>query len=643
MNFPTRAATIPADTASEGGPALRFVRGVFRIYLTALLIVAAAMAPAAAAQPDPHSYGNPDEVAVRAAVLDLAVDFDQRRIDGTAELTLDWKNAAARQLVLDTRDLDIRGVEALDAAGAAHPARFALERRDAILGSALRIRFDAQPSKVRIRYRTSATASGLQWMTTARVGGARLPFLYSQSESIHARSWVPLQDTPSVRFTWTARVHVPKDLRAVMSAPNDAAHPLDGDFSFAMEHPIPSYLLAIAVGDIAVRPIGPRSAVYALPSVVDEAAIEFADTETMIATTEKLYGPYRWDRYDLLVLPPSFPFGGMENPCMTFATPTVIVGDKSLVSLVAHELAHSWSGNLVTNAGWKHMWLNEGFTTYVENRIVEAVYGKDQADEEFILAADELRGELADTPAPDQRLVPDLDGRDPDDAGSDFAYTKGAWLLRTLEASYGRDVFDAYLRGYFDHFAFRSITTDEMLAYLDEHLIRAHPGHMGLAEVKAWIDEPGIPDDAKVPVSPRFVAIATGRDQWLAGKRDASALDAKRWNTQEWMYFLDGLPKKLTSKQLEGLDAAYHLTGAPNAEIARRWYLVAIRNDYRPARTAMAEYMTRIGRRYLVVPLYEALAKTPDGRAFARNVYANARAGYHPLTRASIEKALNKR
>ncbi len=609
--------------------------------LTTLLIVTIATASAAAAPPDPHSYGNPDEIAVRAVALDLSIEFEQRRVDGTAELSLDRKNPAARQLVLDTRDLDIRGVEALDSAGVAHPATFALDRRDPILGSALRIRLDASSPKVRIRYRTSPDASGLQWMTPAQTAGKQHPFMFSQSESIHARSWVPLQDSPAVRFTWTARVHLPKDLRAIMSAPNEVAHRLDGEFGFAMEHPVPSYLLAIAVGDIAARPTGPRSAVYAEPSIVDAAAKEFADMETMIATTEKLYGPYRWGRYDLLVLPPSFPFGGMENPCMTFATPTVIVGDKSLVSLVAHELAHSWSGNLVTNAAWKHMWLNEGFTTYVENRIVEAVYGKAQADEEFILAADELRDELADVPPPDQRLVPDFDHRDPDDAGSDFAYTKGAWLLRMLEASYGRDVFDAYLRGYFDHFAFRSITTGEMLAYLDENLIRPHPGRMSLAEVRAWIEKPGIPDDAKVPVSPRFEAIAGERSAWLAGAREAAALDAKSWNTQEWMYFLDGLPKRLSASQLEGLDAAYHLSGAPNAEIARRWYLVAIRNDYRPARAAMAEYMTRIGRRYLVVPLYEALAKTPGGRAFARNVYANARAGYHPLTRASIEKALN--
>ena len=605
---------------------------------SAVLFAAAPIAAHAAR--DPHSYANTDAVTVRALALDLDTDFAHRQLAGTAELTLDWHDAQARELVLDTRDLAIERVEVLDANGVARNVRHVLDKRDSILGSALRITLDAQAPRVRVRYRSAPQASGLQWMTPAQTAGKKQPFMYSQSESVHARSWVPLQDTPSVRFTYTAHVRTPKQLRAVMSADNDVHHALDGDFRFSMDKPIPSYLLAIAVGDLAVRETGPRSAVYAEPSVVEAAAREFADVEKMIQTTERLFGAYRWSRYDLLVLPPSFPYGGMENPRLTFATPTVIVGDKSLVSLVAHELAHSWSGNLVTNAAWKHMWLNEGFTTYVENRIVEAVYGKAQADEEFILAADELRGEVAEMPKPDQRLVPDFDGRDPDDAGSDFAYTKGAWLLRTLEASYGRDVFDAYLRGYFDHFAFRSITTDEMLAYLDVNLVRAHPGHMPLAAVKAWIDEPGIPAAAPMPVSARFQAIAAARSEWAAGQRKAAALDARDWNTQEWMFFLDGLPEKLSTAQLAELDAAWHLNGSANAEIARRWYLAAIAGNYLPARPAMADYMTRIGRRYLVVPLYEALAKTPDGKAFASKVYAKAKPGYHPLTQGSIEKAL---
>jgi aminopeptidase N len=610
------------------------------VFLPRLIACSAALfAASALAAPDPHSYANADQVSVRALALDLDVDFAKRQLAGSAELTLDWHDQAARELVLDTRDLTIDKVEALDG-GAVRTVKHRLDVRDPILGSALHIELDKPATAVRIRYRTAPSASGLQWMTPAQTAGKKQPFMYSQSEAIHARSWVPLQNTPAVRFTYTAHVKVPKALRAVMSASNDARHALDGDFRFTMEQSIPSYLLAIAVGDLAVRETGPRSAVYAEPSMVDKAAKEFADTEAMIAATEKLYGPYRWGRYDILVLPPSFPYGGMENPRMTFATPTVIVGDKSLTALVAHELAHSWSGNLVTNASWAHMWLNEGFTSYVENRIVEAVYGKAQADEEFILAADELRGELATTDPADQRLVPDLAGRSGDDAGSDFAYTKGAWLLRTLEAKFGRAAFDAYLRGYFDHFAFQSITTQQMLDYLAPNLLDKYPGKMSLAEVKAWIEQPGIPADAAVPASPRLAAIAAARAEWLAGTRKPVDVGAKDWNTQEWMYFLDGLPEKVAPAALTAFDAAWHLTGHSNAEIARRWYLVSIRSGYMPARAAMAEYMTRIGRRYLVVPLYEALAQTPDGLKFARSVYAKAKPGYHPITQASIEKVL---
>jgi hypothetical protein len=618
------------------------IRG-FIVLLPRLVACSALLFCAAAVAADPHSYANTDQVSVRSLDLDLDVDFGKRELAGTAELALDWRDKAAHELVLDTRDLTIEKIEASDGSGALRAVKWTQAKRDRVLGSALRIELEKPATNVRIRYHTAPDASGLQWMKPAQTAGKQQPFMFSQSESIHARSWVPLQDTPSVRFTYTAKVRVPKELRAVMSADNDAKHALDGSFTFNMEQRIPSYLLAIAVGDIAVRETGPRSAVYAEPSVVEGAAKEFADTEKMIATTEQLYGPYRWGRYDILVLPPSFPFGGMENPRLTFATPTVIVGDKSLVSLVAHELAHSWSGNLVTNAAWKHMWLNEGFTTYVENRIVEAVYGKRQADEEFILAADELRREVDDTPKADQRLVPDFNGRDADDAGSDFAYTKGAWLLRTLEARFGRAAFDTYLRGYFDHFAFQSITTGQMLDYLEPNLLEKYPGKMSLAEVKAWITEPGIPADAVVPQSPRFSAIGAARKEWLAGARKAADVGAKDWNTHEWMYFLDGLPQKIASDRLADFDAAWHLTGAANAEIARRWYLVAIRNNYQPARPAMAAYMTRIGRRYLVVPLYEALAKTPDGLAFAREVYAKAKPGYHPMTQASIEKALAKK
>ncbi len=597
------------------------------------------------AEIDPHSYAQPDQVRVTALDLDLAVSFDKHVLSGSATLALDWRNKDAHELVLDTNALKIDKVEAADAAGKWSEAKFTLDAADALRGSALHITLPVQSKKVRIAYSTSPDAAGLQWLDPEQTAGKKHPFVYSQSESIAGRSWIPLQDTPAVRFSYTAHIRTPKELRAVMSArsltgSDNAHHALDGDFRFVMPQKIPSYLLALAIGDIAVKETGPRSAVYAEPETVTAAAKEFEDVEKMIQTTEKLYGPYRWQRYDLLVLPPSFPFGGMENPRMTFATPTIIAGDKSLVSVIAHELAHSWSGNLVTNAAWKHVWLNEGFTTYVQGRIVEAVYGKSQADEEFLVAANALRKAFADAKPDEQILVPDLTGKDADDSLSDVPYTKGSWFLQTLEAKFGRETFDKFLRGYFDHFAFQSITTDQFVAYLKANLLDKYPGKVSMDVVNAWLHQPGIPADAPLPASTRFAELDKQRELFAAGKLDAAGLGAKAWRTQEWQYFLDRLPEKLSTAQMQALDNAYHLTGTHNAEIAFRWYRLAIGSNYQAAFPAMREHMLRIGRRILVVPLYEALAKTPENHALAEKIYAEAKPGYHPMTRGSVEKAL---
>jgi aminopeptidase N len=610
--------------------------------LLSILALGSLVLPLAAYANDPNSYAQPDQVRVTHLDLDLTIDFPHKQLDGQATLKLDWKNPKAQSLVLDTRDLKIARVEALAADGKATPLKYALAPRDKALGSKLTITTPKHPAQVRIVYTSSPEASGLQWLTPAQTADKKLPFMFSQSESIHARSWVPLQDTPAIRFTYDARVSAPKDVRVVMSAINDAKHPLDGKFAFEQLHPIPSYLLAIAAGDLAVKETGPRSAVYAEPSVVDKAAHEFEDTEHLIAATEQLYGPYAWGRYDILVLPPSFPFGGMENPNMTFATPTVLVGDKSLVSLVSHELAHSWSGNLVTSAAWRDIWLNEGFTTYVQGRITEAVYGKALADEEALLSARALQKSIGAMAANAQKLAPDPRGIGADDALSDVAYDKGSWFLRTLEQRFGRKAFDAYLKGYFQHFAFQSITTEQMLDYLKPNLIEKYPGKMGWDEVKAWVYGEGIPKDAPLPDSPRFNTIDQERSDFLAGSLAADKLDAKGWNTQEWMYFLDRLPDAPPLPKMQELDAAWHLTGTPNAEIGMRWYSHAIAAGDKTVWPAAAEHMTRIGRIYLTTPLYKAFVKTPDGLAYAEQVYAKARAGYHPLTQQVVEGIIAK-
>ena len=610
--------------------------------LLSTLALGAFVLPVAAQAADPHSYAQPQDVLVKHIDLNLAVDFPHRQLDGTATLTLDWKNPGTHDLVLDTENLAIASIEAVDAKGGTRALHYALAEPVKEMGRKLTIDAPRQPHAIRITYKTSPDASGLQWLTAAQTADKKLPFLFSQSEATHARSWIPLQDSPAIRFTYKAHVSAPKDVRVVMSAPNDPKHPLDGSFDFEQTHPIPSYLMAIGAGDIDVRETGPRSAVYAEPSVVAKAAHEFEDTEKMIETTEKLYGPYRWGRYDILVLPPSFPFGGMENPNMTFATPTIIVGDKSLVSVISHELAHSWSGNLVTNATWRDGWLNEGFTTYVQGRITEALYGQRQETEETLLAIRNLEKTIGKMPENAQRLAPQPRAIDADDELSDVAYDKGSWFLRTLEAKFGRKDFDAWLKGYFNHFQWHSITTEQMLAYLKPNLIDRYPGRMSWDEVQEWVYGAGIPKDAPIPDSPRFDAIDKQRTAFLGGTLVAGKLDARAWNTQEWMYFLDRLPDTPPLAKMQELDAAWHLTGTPNAEIGMRWYVHAIAAGDKAVWPAAAEHMTRIGRLYLTMPVYKAFVATPEGFAYAEQVYAKAKDGYHPLTQRAVERLFAK-
>ncbi|HEY0310272.1 MAG TPA: M1 family metallopeptidase, partial [Luteimonas sp.] len=603
--------------------------------------------PASAGTVDPardeYSYAEPGKVKITDLALDLGVDFGKKQIAGTATYTLDWLADDATQLVLDTRDLAISKVEGAGKDGQWQPLQYVLADADPLLGSKLTIDAPERNATIRVTYATSPDASGLQWLEPAMTEGGKQPFMFSQSQQIHARSWVPLQDTTQVRFTYSAHVTAPKDAMVLMSADNDPAAPRDGDYSFKMPQKIPSYLLAIAAGDLVFRPISDRSGVWAEPAMVEKAQAEFADTEKMIETAEALYGPYRWGRYDILVLPPSFPYGGMENPRLTFATPTVIVGDKSLVSLVAHELAHSWSGNLVTFSTSRDAWLNEGMTSYVENRIIEALYGKEQADMESAIARGELEAEFTEENKPLQRLAVkpgDLD--DPDHNLTGTVYTKGAWFMQFLEQRFGREAFDAFLRGYFDHFAFQSISTEQFRDYAIANLLQKHPGKVTQEEFDAWLYEPGIPDTAPQVKSQRFAVVDAARISWTGTGTLPSAQVTSNWSTQEWVHFIEAMPETLTVEQMKALDDAYHFTGTPNGEIAQRWYPLAVRSGYTQANAAAAEFIARVGRRKLIMPTYAELEKTPEGLKLAEDTFAKARAGYHPITTQSVEETIAK-
>ena len=620
----------------------------------ALLAGCAGAAPGAGPSPsqrmpvmvhDPHSFARPEEARVTHVDLDLRTDFQQKRLEGTAALDLQLAPGAT-EVVLDTRDLDVQGVT--DARG--RPLEYALGEEQRYLGRPLTVQLPTGTERIVVRYRTRPDAAALQWLSPAQTAGKRYPYLFSQGEAILTRTWVPTQDSPGIRQTYDARIVVPEPLTAVMSAemltPGGEAVEGGRAFRFHMEHPIPSYLIALAVGDLEHRDVGPRTGVWAEPAVVDSAAWEFADMEKMVQAAESLYGPYRWGRYDVLVLPPSFPFGGMENPRLTFATPTVLAGDRSLVSLVAHELAHSWSGNLVTNATWNDFWLNEGFTNYFENRIMERLYGKARADMLANLGWQTLQQEVQNVggPAsPDTRLKLDLAGRDPDEGMTEIAYEKGFALLRTIEQAVGRERFDAYLRSYFERHAFQPMTSEAFLADLRANLVQGDSALENRLRLDEWVYQPGIPDNAVVPQSDAFAKVEAQAAAFAAGT-PAAQLQTRDWSTQEWQHFLGSLPGQLPEAKLDDLDGTFGLSQQGNSEILFAWLKLATENRYQPAVPALEHFLTSQGRRKFLEPLYKELMRQGDwGQSLARSIYAEARPLYHSVSVGTIDQIVDGR
>jgi len=582
--------------------------------------------------PDTHSYSRPAEVRTTHLDLVLNLDFEQKVATGHVVHHLQRLDRKA-PFVVDTDDLAIRGV--FDEAGEALGYRLA-NADDQWLGRALTIDLGPDTRRVRIDYATDPTAEAMQWLSPEQTDGKEHPFLFTQGQAILTRSWIPLQDTPGVRVTWNARITAPDQLRTVMSA--DYRKRTGATTRFSMSRPVPSYLIALGCGDLRARPVSGRCAVWAEPGVVNKATRELDDLERMVEACEELFGDYRWGRYDVLFLPPSFPFGGMENPCMTFATPTILAGDKSLVALIAHELAHSWSGNLVTNATWRDFWLNEGFTVYLEQRIMEHVYGQDRAAMEIALGMQGLQKELAELPEPDQVLHIDLTGRNPDDGMTAIAYDKGAAFLRRLEQVYGRERMDAFLRQWFDEHSFRSVTTATFLAFLDDRLLSTDRDKARQVDVETWVKRAGLPSDASIPESERFAAVDSAVQAFASGT-PAAELDTRDWVTQQWLRFLSGIQQP-TTDQLKALDDAFAFTRSGNSEILSAWLALATRNGYHAVDARMELFLMTVGRRKFLVPLYQAVLDSDGGKDRAMRIYKRARMRYHAVSQRTLDEML---
>ena len=585
---------------------------------------------------DSHSFSNPAEAVVKHLDLDIKVDFDTQTISGKASWTID-NITKGNEIIFDENTLNITKVT-LD--NDEKETQYKLGDTVEFHGKPLRITIEPNTTKVNIYYNTTKDGVALQWLKPEQTADKKKPFVFSQGQSIWSRTWIPCQDSPGVRFTYNAKVSVPKDLMALMSAVNPQQKNDTGVYTFKQDKPIPSYLMAIAVGDVEFKSIDNRTGVYAEHSQIDKAKWEFDKLGNMVNAAEKLFGPYRWGRYDVIVLPPSFPFGGMENPNLTFLTPTVLAGDRSLTSLLAHELGHSWSGNLVTNASWDETWLNEGFTTYVEHRIGEEVFGVNEAKMQDVLSRKVLQNNLEELgkDSPDTRLKIDLSGKNPDEGLSDIPYEKGYAFLQTIEAAVGRKQFDTFLTNYFNDHAFQSINTEAFVAYINKKLIKGDIVLADKIKLDEWIYKPGIPSNIITPDSEDFNAIDAIQKTWR--KTGIKGLSQKIKSTNEKQHFIDYLPNDLTVKEMTEIDKECNFTNGGNFVVKRQWFIIAIQHQYRVVYPAIENFLTSYSRTYSLTPLYKEMIKTPEGKVWAKQIYAKAKPGYHATTVEALEKIL---
>jgi aminopeptidase N len=581
-----------------------------------------------------QSYSNYEDVIFKHLTLNLTANFESKTLSGEAIIDIENK-ALADYIILDCRQLKIKETY-VDGT----KVNFEIGPTDSTFGAALSIPILPNSKLVRIVYSTTPQSAALQWLNKAQTNDKTDEFLFSQSQAILARTWIPLMDVPAVRFTYDATIKVPKHLLPLMSAVNPQKKNAEGIYHFKQEKPIPSYLMAIAIGNVEFKNIGRNSGVYAEPGMLEKSAWELADMQKMIDEAEKLYGPYVWNRYDVLVLPPSFPFGGMENPELTFATPTIIAGDRSLVSLIAHELAHSWSGNLVTNRTWDDFWLNEGFTVYFEQRIMEAVYGKEYEEMLTVNGYGELQNTLIDlqkTAPEDTKLKLDLGNRNPDDGLTDIAYEKGRFFLQTLERTVGREQWDIFLRRYFTSHAFQTMTTEEFLAYLNKELLDNNPQWKKDAMANDWIYEKGMPSNFIAPVSSAFKKLDSQLAIYAKSK-NPSAFKTQEYSTHHWLYVLRHLPK-MTTADVAKLDETFGFNKLQNSEILCDWFLISLDYKYQPSIQPMKDFSHRVGRRKFLTPLYKKIIAT-NGKDMARDIYKTAKKGYHTVAVETLDDLL---
>jgi leukotriene-A4 hydrolase len=579
---------------------------------------------------DPTSYTDLSQGRIRHIDFHIQADFVTNTLAVKAVYHLDTPRRGP--LFLDTYKIDLQKADTSD-----RPLTWEFDTHNKELGSRLHLKGLDGQADFTLEFRTSPEASALQWLTVAQTLGGKHPFLYSQCQSIHARSVFPCQDTPSVRFTYSAEVDVPQGLTAVMGAEHVKGGKDGGHFKFRMPQPIPSYLFAIAAGNLEFREFSPRTGIYAEPQIIEAAAWEFAENETKIVEAEKLLGPYLWGRFDLLVLPPSFPFGGMENPRLTFLTPTSILGTRGQTYLITHELAHAWTGNLVTNATWQDFWLNEGWTTYAETRITELLEGVEFNNLNAVFHEREMMQAMQavgmDSPLTCLKRSDNGDEEGP----SSIPYYKGCFFLQECERAVGRPRFDRFIKSYMKRFQFQSITTETFLDFMKVEL----PEVFARVEVNKWIHEPGMPAGWHGPQSSLYDEVQAALNAYQKGTLPTRE-QVENWHSDQVKSFLQGLPSKISPEDCPKLEEILELKKRNDAAHYSFYYAICIASGCESILPRVEAYAEKIGRMLYILPIFRALTQTDWSHLHARPLFERVKSHHHQITAGGIERLLSR-